>query len=521
MVHRFEDFELDASRRELRRGGAGVEVEPQVFDLLLYLIEHRDRVVGKDELLDHIWQGRIVSESTLSSRISAARRALGDDGTTQRLIRTVPRRGFRFAGELASAPVDELAAEPVPIAAGGALERPDRPTLAVLPFTNLSGDADQEYFSDGIAEDIISALSRFRLFFVIARNSSFAFKGEEGAAARLADEMGVQYIVEGSVRKSGDRIRVAAQLGNTRTGQQIWSDRYDRELADLFAIQDEITENVVGSVAPELLTAEMDRVRRQTTPMLDTWSRVMRARALLTHFDAAMNGEAMEQLEEALRHDPDSSLAHADLAFVHWLNITFSWAEDMAAEIEGVRVHARRAVELDGRDDWARCMYGLSKLYDGPDYDAVLRELATALEINPNMAFAHSCMGWMSALVGEVDRAGPHAALAIEHSPRDPFVSLFWAGSGYAAIAAGDLEQAIECGRRSVACVPPFLGGYRILAASLAMEGEAEEAKSVGAELMRRAPAMTLDIVRLQQPWRDEGKMTAFLDALRAAGVPD
>jgi TolB-like protein len=532
MIYRFEYFELDPQLRELRKDGAAVDLEPQVFDLLLYLVGNAEHVVSKDELFEHVWAGRVVSDSTLSSRVNAARRAIDDDGNQQRLVRTVPRRGFRFIGALERGKNDvspgQIMPSPGAQKTGGArsgidpeLDNPDRPTIGVLPFKNLSGDPDQEFFSDGIAEDIISALSRFRLFFVIARNTSFAYKGQDPDIQSVAEELGIEYVVEGSVRKAGNRIRVSAQLNNTKTNQQIWSDHYDRDLTDMFAIQDEITQSIVNNVAPELLSVEMERARRQVTPTLDTWSRVMRAHELLIHFDKKSNVEARKLLEEAIRHDPNSSLAFADIAFLHWTNITFSWADDIPAAIEAVKVNAQKAVELDGRDPWARCMYALSKLYSGPDYDAALRGLETALEENPNMAFAHTCLGWIGALSGDLGRAASHSELAIRHSPRDPLVSLFWAANGYLAVAQDDLEKAIECGRRSIECVPPFVGGYRILAAALAMSGRVDEARQVGSELMSRTPDMTLDIVRVQQPWKDKRRMSDFIEALRAAGIPD
>ena len=238
----FENHVLDAERRELRRGSELVALEPQVFDLLVYQVENRDRVVSKDDLIASVWRGRIVSESTLTSRMNAARKAVGASGSEQKLIRTVARKGVRFVGAVRSN--SETAAAPTTSTEDGrtparpVLPLPDRPAIAVLSFINMSGDPEQEYFSDGISEDIITALSKLRWFFVIARNSSFIYKGKSVHLKQIAEELGVGYVVEGSVRKGGDRVRITAQLNDVATGSHIWAERYDRSLADVFAVQD-------------------------------------------------------------------------------------------------------------------------------------------------------------------------------------------------------------------------------------------------------------------------------------------
>ena len=239
----FADCILDADRRELRRGSELVSIEPQVFDVLIYLLQNRSRVVSKDDLFASIWEGRIVSDSTLTSRINGARRAIGDSGEHQRLIRTVARKGFRFVGGVHTEPVDAGLADPQDLPLDDASEQkrqalplPDRPAIAVLPFSNMSGDPEQEYFSDGISEDIITALSKVRWFFVIARNSSFVYKGKAVHMKQVAEELGVGYVVEGSVRRGGDRVRITAQLNNAATGSHIWSERYDRGVGDVFAV---------------------------------------------------------------------------------------------------------------------------------------------------------------------------------------------------------------------------------------------------------------------------------------------
>jgi TolB-like protein len=279
----FAEHMLDTDRRELHRGFEAVPVEPQVFDLLTYLVENRERVVSKDDLIASVWGGRIVSDSTLTSRINAARRAIGDSGEVQKLIRTVSRKGLRFVGAVRTQETSAGASPTAePLGPGrAALPLPERPAIAVLPFTNMTSDPQQDYFSDGISEDIITALSKLRWFFVIARNSSFIYKGRAVHLNQVADELGVGYVVEGSVRRSGDRLRITAQLNDVATGSHIWAERYDRDLADVFAVQDEITDAIVAAIEPQLYAAENFRAKRKPPENLDAWDLVMRA---LSHY---------------------------------------------------------------------------------------------------------------------------------------------------------------------------------------------------------------------------------------------
>ena len=335
----FENQVLDAERRELTCAGESVPLEPQVFDVLLYLLEHRDRVVGKDELFDNVWDGRIVSESTLTSRINAARRSINDTGKDQRLLRTVARKGFRFVGEVH---VDRPAAAPAAFpghSAGQDGEPPrlalpalDRAAIAVLPFTNLSGEAEQEYFSDGISEDIITALSKLRWFYVIARNSSFVYKGKSVHLNQIARELGVAYVVEGSVRKDGERVRITAQLNDVATGSHIWAERYDRDLAGVFAVQDEITESIVAAIEPQLYAAENFRAQRKAPDSMDAWDLVMRALSHYWRVTRQDNTVAQALLEKAIKIAPQYGQALGVLAASHTFGAHMGW-EDMAKAV--------------------------------------------------------------------------------------------------------------------------------------------------------------------------------------------
>jgi len=259
----FADHRLDIDRRELRRSGERIALEPQVFDLLVYLVRNRERVVSKDDLLQAIWGGRIVSESTMSSRINAARKAVGDNGESQRLIRTVARKGIRFIGVVREEQKPTALVDAPPMIAADAsrpaLALPDKPSIAVLPFANLSGDPEQHYFADGVVEEITTALSRIRWLSVMARNSSFTYKGQAVDVKEVDRELGVHYVLEGSVRNAGGRVRITAQLIDAATGAHLWAERFDGSLEAVFELQDQVAIGVAAAIESALQSAQIHR----------------------------------------------------------------------------------------------------------------------------------------------------------------------------------------------------------------------------------------------------------------------
>ncbi len=303
MIYRFGDHELDTKSFQLTANYNEISVEPQVFSLVQFLIENRDRVVSKDAIIEHIWDGRIVSDGTLNSRINSARRALGDDGKAQAVIKTFPRRGFRFVAVVNGDDDTALQATPPDSATG-------KPSIAVLPFDNLSGDPEQTYFCDGITEDIITALSHIRQFFVIARNTMFTYKGQAVDVQAVADELGVRYVLEGSVRKVGDRVRISAQLIDGPTRNQMWAENYDRDLADIFEVQDEITGTVVGRIEPELSRAEQERAKQKPPESLDAWDLYQRGMANLFPFAAMNVAEAEINFRQAIEQNVSFARAY-------------------------------------------------------------------------------------------------------------------------------------------------------------------------------------------------------------------
>jgi len=349
----FEEYAIDTDRRELHRGADVVSVAPQVFDLLDYLIRNRERVVSKDDLINAIWNGRIVSDAALTTRLNAARSALGDSGEEQRLIKTLPRKGFRFVGPVreaqgaAGAVVTDNAVEP----SKPALTLPDKPSIAVLPFHNLSGDPEQEYFADGMVDDIITALSRFKALFVIARNSSFTYKGRAVDVKQIGRKLGVRYVLEGSVRKAANRVRITGQLVDAATGAHLWADRFDGGLGDVFDLQDQVTESVVGAIAPALEKAEIERAKRKPTESLDAYALYLRGLARFYHFaNRQASDEALRLFNSAIELDPDFAAAYGRAANCYVYAKANGWFSDTANEIAEVARLAQRAFEL-GKDD--------------------------------------------------------------------------------------------------------------------------------------------------------------------------
>ena len=318
MRYLFEEYAFDTARRQLCCGPDVIAVTPQVFDLLAYLIRHRERVVTKDDLIGAIWNGRIVSDAALTTRLNAARCAIDDSGAEQRLIKTFPRKGFRFVGQVREA--REVAPNP-----GDAPESapavPDNPSIAVLPFANMSGDPEQEYFADGIVEDIITALSRFKSLFVIARNSSFTFKGRAVDIKEVGRRLGVRYVLEGSVRKASGKVRITCQLIDAATGAHIWADRFERDMTDIFALQDNVTLAVVSAIQPKLLQAEIAQATRRRPEHLTAYDYFLRAlqQAILATREGV--AEALRLLQRALELDPGFAGAAALAGACHMENV--------------------------------------------------------------------------------------------------------------------------------------------------------------------------------------------------------
>ena len=527
MQYVFGECMLDPDRRELSRGSEVIAIGPQVFDLLLYLVQNREHVVSKDELLDGVWNGRIVSKSTLASHINAARKAIGDSGQEQRLIRTVARKGFRFVGDVREAPASD---GPNSLKSGTTtsgedsaqvLVLPDKPSIAVLPFLNLSGDSARDYFIDGVVEDIVSALSRIRWLFVIARNSSFTYKGQAVDVKQVARELGVRYVLEDSMRKAANRVRITGQLIDATTGVHIWAERFEGILDDIFELQDQVTASVVGAIAPQLERAEIERANRKPTESLDAYDYYLRGMANLHQGSRGAINRALPLFHKAIGLDPDFASAYAMAAWCHFWCKVNGWMTDRAQEVaEGARL-AHRAVEL-GRDDvvaLTRGGHALGHLVG--DLDGGIALLDRALALNPNLAAAWFLGGFLRAWHGEPDGAIEHFARAMRLSPLDPEMYRMQAGMAVAHLFAGRFDTASSWAEKSFRELPTFLMAVGIIAASHALAGRTDEARRAMHHLRELDPALRISNLGDWLPIHRPEDLATFADGLRRAGLPE
>jgi len=484
VIYRFDEFSLDTERLELRGTDGPVTLEPQVFSLLAILIAQRDRVVSKDELFEEIWQGRIVSDATLNSRINAARSAVGDSGKAQAVIRTYPKRGFRFIADVTGGEAERQSSA-AEAAAGADLWA--GPSIAVLPFLNISGDDEQEYFSDGITEDIITALARFRWLRVIARTSSFTYKGKAVTVMQVGQELGVRYVLEGSVRKAGERMRVTAQLIETESGGHIWAERYDRKLADIFALQDEITETILIALEPRIDAAERARARRKRPDDLNAWDAYQRG---LWHFYRYLpddNVTAKGLFEQAIATDPTFASAYAGLAASLFWEIILGYTEDQAATVAAGMTAARTSLRLDEEDPFAHLTLARLAMASG-DYALALEEGNTALAFDQCLAQAHFVRGQATTMLGNTEQGLPDFGLAMNLGPQDPQLWGFemWAGLSYLILGQGD--QGLTLLKRSSQRPTQTFWGEALYAIGLAYQGQMAEAKEAKARLLEAKP---------------------------------
>ena len=515
----FADHTLDTERRELRRGSQAIAVEPQVFDLLVYLVRNRDRVVSKDDLIASVWEGRIVSESTLTSRINATRTAVGDNGKDQKLIRTVARKGLRFVGAVHE---DSTGVKPAPVMfqPDDAPLQPvlpsDRPGIAVLPFTNMSGDPEQDYFSDGISEDIITALSKLRWFLVMSRNSSFVYKGKAVHMKQVAEELGIRYVVEGSVRKSGEQVRITAQLNDVTTGSHIWAEHYDRDLTDVFGVQDDITESIVAAIEPQLYAAESFRARRKPPDSLDAWDLVMRALSFYWRVTRQDNVVAQAMLEKAIEIDPNYGQALSVLATSQTFSAHMGWA-DMATTAPIAEREALAAILADSEDPWAHHALGCAYLFTRR-FDDSLSEFELALQLNPNFSLAQGYYGLALSYCGHWEEADLAAHRALRLSPRDPLSALYYGIAAYAQFIGRNYDEAIRFAHEALRQRSDFVGAHRVLTAASGMAGHADAAVALQ-ELRRAQPNISLSWIATEMPMAREADKEHYMEGLRRAGL--
>jgi TolB-like protein/Tfp pilus assembly protein PilF len=519
----FENYAFDTDRRELHRGSDVVAIAPKVFDLLDFLIRNRERVVSKDDLINAIWNGRSVSDAALTTRLNAARSAIGDSGQEQRLIKTLPRKGFRFVGLV----LQTQGPTGAPVADDGQIEHPrlvlalpDKPSIAVLPFQNLSDDPEQEYFADGMVEDIITGLSRSKLLFVISRNSSFTYKGKAVDIKRVSRELGVRYVLEGSVRKVGKWIRVTGQLIDAPTGAHIWADKFDSDLEDIFDLQDRLTSSVIGAMSPQLERAEIERARRKPTESLQAYDYYMRSKFSIYQWTREGSGEALRMTKLAISLDPAFAVAYASAANIFGQKKGFGWIEDAAKERAESRRLAERAVQLDQDDPLvlAHAAQVYSYVLEEPETGSALAARAVALD--PNLAMARLWAGWAQVYLGNHDAAIEQFSAAIRLSPIDPHLFVPQTGMAFAHFFAGRYEEGLSRATSAIQRQPNFPGAQRILMSSLAMAGRIAEARRACDAVLQTDPALRISGIK-STAFRRLEDVEKLGQAWRIAGVPE
>lgn len=517
----FEDYVLDIDRRELRRGAQQIAVGPQVFDLLVYLVQNRERVVTKDDLLDAIWSGRFVSESNLTTRINAARKAIGDTGEEQRLIRTVPRKGFRFVGVVTCEAENAKDVPGSTVTTPKPLPLPDKPSIAVLPFDNMSGDREQEYFADGTVEEIITALSRFRQLFVIARNSTFTYKGRAVDVKQVGRELGVRYVLEGSVRRTDNRVRIAAQLIDATTATHLWADRFDSAIENIFDLQDRLTATVVGAVAPQLQQAEIERAKRKPTESLGAYELFFRGMANFYQWTLEGTNEALRLFHRAVELDPDFASAYGMAAYCYLWRKVNGWTVNNEQETGEAGRLARRAVDLGQDDAVALTFGGYTLAYAVGDFEGAAAFIDRALTLNPNLAAAWHYSGLTKIWLGEPDIAIEHLAIAMRLSPLDPFIPYRQSLTALAHLCAGRYDEACMWSEKALQGGPNYAPGYRIAAASNALVGRIEKAQKIAARIRQFDPGFRVSSAKGFLPFRRPEDLARYEDGLRKAGLPE
>jgi TolB-like protein len=517
----FGDCLLDPDRRELTRSAEAIAVGPKVFDLLVHLVANRERVVGRDELLDAVWGGRIVSESTITSHINAVRRAIGDSGAEQRLIRTIARKGFRFIGDVVETGSSARESSPRAEAPAPALALPAKPSIAALPFLNLSGDPEQEYFADGVVEDIISALSRIGWLFVIARNSSFTYKGRAVDVKQVGRELGVRYVLEGSVRKAARRVRITGQLIDATSGGHLWAERFEGTLDDIFELQDQVATSVVGAIAPQLERAEIQRAKRKPTESLDSYDYYLRGMANFHRGNREAIDQALPLFYQAIERDPEFASAYGLAAACHFWSKFNGWVSERAqVAAEGARL-AERAIEL-GQDDaiaLARGGHALANFVG--DVDGGSAWIDRALVLDPNLAAAWFLGSFVRIMRGETDEAIERLAHAMRLSPLDSEMYRMQGGTALAHLYAGRFDAAAEWAEQSLRGLPTFLIEVSVLAASHALAGRTDTARQAMHRLRRLDPALRVASLKDLLPYHRPQDLATFADGLRRAGLPE
>lgn len=509
------------ARNELRAEGNRVDVEPQVFDLIAVLASQPGRVLSRDEIVNAVWNGRIVSDSTISSRINAARQALGDDGKNQRIIKTVTRRGFLFVPESRIYDSGETIKD----------SKPDDYTLSavdvgmkqlsivVLPFENLSGGSDQSFISDGIADDIITDLSRYNELFVIARQSAFAFHDHNGTAFDFARELGVAYMLEGRIRRSESRIRVTVQLTDIASKRTLWAEKFNREVHDILNVQEEIATVIVNSLVGQVALRHCKRIHMKDVNTISAYDHLLKAQQQIWFFSRESAEQARLEAEAAIRLDSRFARAYAILGWAYHIECSNGWSNNSERTFDIALEQAKSAIAVDPNEPWGHCVLGFTLWWRdrNRDYKQGLEEARVAVRLNPSNAHFRMVVGATLAYMGRGEEALREIDVAIRSNPVYP--GLYLVHRSRALFVAGRYEEALSNAERAAVEMPNHANALALLAACYMELGRQAQAAEAIAKLNSASPDYTLTYVRQYLPFAKSQDLQALCDLLDKAGL--
>jgi TolB-like protein len=515
MLYKFGAYTLDTDRCELRLASDRVELEPQVFSILAYLVQERSRIVTRGDLIAAVWSGRFVSDSTINSRIAAARKVIGDRGMSQSMIRSFPRRGYRFVGSVQT--------ETQPGDQSGLISLPPfslRSSIVVLPFANLTPGEQQDHFAEGLVDDITTALTQFRHLIVVPRSIGASYRGRTADVTQITKELNVRYALEGTLRKEGTRIRINAQLVDTQTGANFWARRLEGDLTEGFKLQDTLTEGIVGEVVTKLEQAEIDLHRRSQSSASDAYSRVMRGTSILYEWTPSSIGEALEHYRSAIQIDPEFAPAYAMASYCYVQRQSYGLVTDWLTESrEGVEL-AWRAADLGKNDAYALTRSAHAVMSLGQDIGSGVSLLEQAISLNPNLPAAWYVRGWLRIFQGDATGALNDLDHARRLSPYDRLVFKINAAMAYASFFAGNHDDASRLALTAIRERPSYMTGLRVAAASHSLAGRAADSKMLAMRMRDLDPHLSLSMLPHLLPLRS-ADLSRWTDALRSVGLPD
>lgn len=518
----FSEYVLDDELLELHSGDRGIPVEPQVFSLLRHLIENRDHVVSKDNLIEHVWNGRIVSDATLTSRINLARHAVGDSGKRQHTIKTYPKQGFRFVAEVKAAagtPPQATASTrhtPEQLSA----TRPRQRSVAIMPFENHADDAEHGHIAAGISEELSIALGRVKWLRVVPFSTVRALHAEGRSASDIAGEFSVRYVLEGSIRANRETIRVTCRLTDCENDRHLWGDHFEDTAERSFALQSTLARRISAELDQELVRAEASSTERISPSSFEAWDHYLRALAKVHLVEKEANAAARRELEAAIALDPDFAPAHSQLAWCHSMEAIHRWTRPGMTSLAAAQHHAERAVAIDPYDPLAFCAMSLVHFWQGDQIKA-LTAARQASELDRGSRIAQGLIGCTTAVSGAPEVALPALDEAMKGSLKDPLRWFWMQGRANACFALERCDEASDWARNVIELRPKFVFGYVIHAASSALGNRPDEARHSVERLRDIVPDYCIRRFRTYPMWSDRKSIDRLAVGLEQAGLPE